>query len=137
MADIRRSKFAGDVTAELKVRKLSLRDAQTQFKGVTAGLLSKIGNEHAVSAENMLAVCHHLKLNPFDYLDIDSPNIRNKFAQRRKIIEPNQGVAVDVSVKQPHHAGKFTRRACVPFPKGMDSAAKQTFNKSMKNRDFA
>lgn len=119
MADINRQKFAADTKNFLKTQNLSLREAQAQFSGVTAGILSKIGNEHPISAENMLMVCRYFGLNADDYLDIDSPNIRDKFARRRRHNQLKQPVTAVVSVKQPHHTGKFSRRACLPFPKDM------------------
>lgn len=137
MADIDRKKFAEDAKSFRQSQGLTLRSAQAEFKGVTAGILSKIENKHPVSAENMLMVCRYFGLIADDYLEIDSPNIRDKFARRRKHNQQNQDVAAVVSVKQPHHAGKFSRRACKAFPRDMSEHDKSAFNKTMKGRDFA
>ena len=74
MADIDREKFAKDVTRGLEKLGFSYRDAQDRFISITAGMLSKVNSKYRISAENMLTICQHFKLDPFDYLEIEAPN---------------------------------------------------------------
>ena len=119
MADIDREKFAYAVAAKLDEQELSFSKAQRKFKGVTGGLLSKIRHGQPIAAENMLMVCRYFELDADEYLDIDSPSIHTKNAQKRKKEQENQSLPRGVSVKRPHRQGKYSRRMCLPHPKSL------------------
>lgn len=122
MADIDREKFAYAVAAKLDEQELSFSKAQTKFKGVTGGILSKIRHGTPISAEVMLMVCRYFELDPFDFLDINKPSIHTKNAQNRKKQHEKQPLTRGVSVKHPHRPGKFSRRMCLPHLKTLSAS---------------
>lgn len=94
MADMDREKFAYHVAGFLEKNELSMRQAQTKFKGITAGLLSKVSTAKDIGIGNILCICHHFDLNPLHYLDLEKPNLHarksgasNKDRQRLTIAE--------------------------------------------------
>ena len=84
MAGINHGNFARSVGNALEVRGLSFSQAQEEFSGFNRALLSRVRNGYAISAANMLLVCHHLGLDPFDYLDLEKRNIRSQFGVPHK-----------------------------------------------------
>jgi len=115
MADIDREKFAYAVAAKLDEQELSYSQAVAKYAGITRGLLSKIRNGFPVSAGNMLIICKHFELPPFDYLDIEKRSVHGaKSIARKNKIERYQSVPRD-TVKHPH----LGRRMCLPHPKNI------------------
>lgn len=91
MADIDRSKLAYHVASALDERELSFADAQEKYEGITKGLLSRVRNGIQISAANLLVICFHFELDPFDYLAMDRKNPHSDFGRsheaRRRIAE--------------------------------------------------
>jgi hypothetical protein len=84
MAAIDATKFASAVAAQLKARQLSFNQAQRKFEGITKGMLSRVSNGLVVSAPNMLVICKHLDLDPFDYLNMKAANPHSNFGMSHK-----------------------------------------------------
>lgn len=74
MPDIDRTKFALAVAAALRKRgDPGPREAARRWR-LPATMWSHIRFARPISAANMLAVCHHLELDPLEFLDLKADN---------------------------------------------------------------
>lgn len=68
MAEIDRDRLAADVSAALKRRGYSYREAVFVWPELNVAMLSRACTGQVLSAGNLLALCRALDLDPFAYL---------------------------------------------------------------------
>lgn len=75
--DIDRALLAADVTAWLKARGLSTRNASAACEGLNPAMLSRACTGKVLSAESLLALCRAIDVNPMRYL-VMAPLLKNQ-----------------------------------------------------------